>query len=593
MTTRGRMRQLFADAISALKPSKTRRLPGLRHRAVHLEPLEKRELLTTLNAGYWTPGMTDLAETESSTNYGYYAIWLSDLDPDFYAAGVSLRIDTTQEIQFQLPDDNDFKLYDEDLNYLSDEEGYLFSCEFDACDTGDIFYIYPKEDSEFEGTMDITVSTESWWWCTNTPGDTYSFSSGPSATISIDDDDEWLIEVTQTGDGKLGEPDYDETFTVERRAYYENDASLDSSYPISVGYSFSGDAAYGTDYHSSLGCQSGYITLSGAGSQTVTVTVDDDHQAEKPEEVNFNFNSLGQDLSGCCNGVGVFPVLGTSATMTLNDNDWLIEWFCDAVEPAKEPDNSTTATYEGQGEIGVFWIHLEPGNTTYEDTAVSFTPTYHSSGGGVSDEQGWDDDELWDNEPTSANGDADADAICYHIKISGEKEIITTQTDLIVKKGEISTTVIVAAGYDELGNDELAHGEQAEYNPDDPEWDWVEGKISGNNVDWTTPTDGWMTANMAIRAPLFCLSSTLSLRNVLEFSTDLKEKLDVEKAEYSSGTEGVDCSAASFGEGAGVRSVRRMRDPRHPILHLAAATFRGGRGSLRAKAEQGEPAAAA
>ena len=54
---------------------------------------------------------------------------------------------------------------------------------------------------------------------------------------------------------------------------------------------------------------------------------------------------------------------------------------------------------------------------------------------------------------------------------------------------------------------------------------------------------------------LFCLSSALSLDDVLASSTDATEKLDVEEEEYSVQSESGDCPSSSSGELSGFGPV--------------------------------------
>jgi len=366
--------------------------------------------------------------------------------------------------------------YDQDWSYSSPYQTMMFSGDGSETHT-----IEPEADIEYEGDETITVTITGGAWCDG-QGGYGEIAGGSSATMTIDDDDEWTI-VVETTDGKEeaaeGDPCVDGEFVVKRVAV--GNSPMDYSYDIEVPYEFysptNNDSAAGvwyategtgegTDFQTTI--SSGTITLpSGSGNETVTVPVDvrDDQTAECKETVLLHLTGDGEACDSCCYTQS-YPVTNAKATVTINDNDWVIEAVDDAFEPMKLADAPDSENVEEVGSPGKFRVYLLPGNDNPSETEVGIEISMTTSGNGESDAQGLDDDSYPD-EGDIENDKADADGyaadeggtIIDPDDSSAELTILATATTYAVN---------VFPWYDKYSNDD---GEE------------VTATISGSNVD--------------------------------------------------------------------------------------------------------------
>ncbi len=152
--------------------------------------------------------------------------------------------------------------------------------------------VTPADDAVVEGDETVTATLAG--------NVNYSVGSPSSATVTIHDDDTYVVTVSAT-DASASEPGTDTgTFTFSRTG-----GTLSA---LTVSYALSGTATNGTDYNA----LSGTVTIpAGSASQTVTVAPVDDTMPEGDETVVLTLSS----------GAGYQAGSPSSATVTIHDND--------------------------------------------------------------------------------------------------------------------------------------------------------------------------------------------------------------------------------------------------------------------------------
>ncbi len=376
---------------------KTRQHQKQRHRALRVEELERRELLSVVaNITVDQPSQVERLQGTST-----FTITITDCPPNLTYGVVNFQVTGTAN---------------PNCDYQA--SGFL-TCGYIT------FYgngsqsatVTIQNDPWREEDETITVRLTGGWWTDTSCCGAYPVTIGENsaATVTIFDDDQWNFYLTavdnigaETLQGKN-----DATFRITRSNLREPDLS----YGIKVYYDISGTATQGEgvndDYDPLPGVEgdgcwyssTGYIIFPANSSQMasdIEVNVRDDAQNPRAEPRETVILTLSH-TEALWNGpeYASYPVSPDPSTVYIHDNDWIVERVSHAVEPiAPLPEPTTGMESEMHGHPGAFIIHLLEGNENFEDVAVSY-----SVGGTAT----IDDDPHWDNEPTSRDNRADAD----------------------------------------------------------------------------------------------------------------------------------------------------------------------------------------
>jgi RHS repeat-associated protein len=376
---------------------KTRQHQKQRHRALRVEELERRELLSVVaNITVDQPSQVERLQGTST-----FTITITDCPPNLTYGVVNFQVTGTA---------------DPNCDYQA--SGFL-TCGYIT------FYgngsqsatVTIQNDPWREEDETITVRLTGGWWTDTSCCGAYPVTIGENsaATVTIFDDDQWnfyLTAVDNIGAEKL-QGENNATFRITRSNLREPDLS----YGIKVYYDISGTATQGEgvndDYDPLPGVEgdgcwyssTGYIIFPANSSQMasdIEVKVRDDAQnplAEPRETVILTLSHTEALWNGP--EYASYPVSPDPSTVYIHDNDWIVERVSHAVEPiAPLPEPTTGLESEMHGHPGAFIIHLLEGNENFGDVAVSY-----SVGGTAT----IDDDPHWDNEPTPRDNRADAD----------------------------------------------------------------------------------------------------------------------------------------------------------------------------------------
>lgn len=312
-------RILEEDASGQLVVLAGKRPPrSLRHRTLRMEPLERRELLAVA-----TVTAIDANAAEQDHDPGKLQISLSDTE--CYAQyTVSFSLSGTANV--------DDYLVDGACHYCTH-----FTVYFGTGETSKTVTITPVNDArdEPDETVILTLTDISGGGCCCCGGSSNTIGSPSSATVTIEDDDNWTISLDASEEDLIESEENTGTFTIARSG------GTDMRYPISVDFAMSGAAQRGVDYQ--LKRADGTV-LSGdsidvpADETEVTVTIDplNDTLVELDEDAVMSLqsassNGVWDDLGGgcyCCScgtwaAGGPFDIdsQADQATITIEDDD--------------------------------------------------------------------------------------------------------------------------------------------------------------------------------------------------------------------------------------------------------------------------------
>lgn len=304
-----RIRRAFGGNSTRVRTVAKRAKRRRRRRWLAMEPLERRELLTVTA----TVSVSDTTLHESSTGSETFTITVSGLGQNETACVEFTRSGTAD---FTIGTDGDYT-ESSHCDWSSTETDYSIYFYGSGSDT---YTIEPIADKEYEGNETVVLTITGGTWCDSQEEYAGDISGGSSATMTIDDDDEWEISVATTaGKEKAGEPSTDGEFTITRKAV--GDEPMDRTYDIDVSYGFitSGTlapyATAGTDFTDT---SSGSVTLSAPSqgqdeTETVTIDVTDDQVAEKLETVEISLSDAVPGGSGCCSSAPGYPITNARA----------------------------------------------------------------------------------------------------------------------------------------------------------------------------------------------------------------------------------------------------------------------------------------